>query len=460
MARTWLSIRVDLVEGAHAHDLWPRPGRILLARPGMTFRMLADAINTAFARWDHSHLHAFTLADGTRISVRTPWDEFDDDALDDTVTTLSRLRLGDRFVFEFDFGDSWMHLCTVGERKVDPYEVYGEPPDRPAPYFGWGDLPDQYGRRWDGDDGASPVPDPPDPLLSDLPDLHPGWGSQARTRMSAPPQPGADPVRATVVEGPWQLGDGLSPWGAAEPEPWSAETVARLRGAVARRDAASVVDLVARRDPLTVAHLAAPGLFLAVADGQHAARWLLDRLLPVLHVRGWLGDVDLAHEIGRVLGDEVDGLRPTPADLDELASALDGPTTFDDMVRLEIASGQLWSSDPEGMAGINEPDDFDDPDRFVMVAALGSGPGYGDMRDFIATVTDEALAARLEGAIRGKGAFRRFRDLLYADGFWWDVWSTFRDERRLARARWWLAEAGLRPATAFDEPTRETGPSS
>ena len=55
---------------------------------------------------------------------------------------------------------------------------------------------------------------------------------------------------------------------------------------------------------------------------------------------------------------------------------------------------------------------------------------------------------------------RRFRDLLYADGFWWDVWSTFRDERRLARARWWLAEAGLRPATAFDEPTRETGPSS
>lgn len=60
MARTWLSIRVDLVEGMHVQELWPRPGRILLARPGMTFRMLADAINVAFARWDRSHLHAFT----------------------------------------------------------------------------------------------------------------------------------------------------------------------------------------------------------------------------------------------------------------------------------------------------------------------------------------------------------------------------------------------------------------
>jgi len=28
-------------------------------------------------------------------------------------------------------------------------------PTRPAAIFGWGDLPDQYGRRWIGDDGES-----------------------------------------------------------------------------------------------------------------------------------------------------------------------------------------------------------------------------------------------------------------------------------------------------------------
>lgn len=183
MARTWLSIQVDLVSGMNIHALWPRPGRVLLVRPGMTFRLLADAINDAFARWDRSHLHVFSFADGARIGIRTPWD--DDEDLDDTQEKLTRLQLGERFAFEFDLGDSWMHLCTVAEEKVDPLEVYGATPDRPVPYFGWGDIPDQYGRRWDGDDGESPVPAPPDPPLSDLPDLHYTWGSRA-FRMDPP----------------------------------------------------------------------------------------------------------------------------------------------------------------------------------------------------------------------------------------------------------------------------------
>lgn len=56
----------------HAHGLWPRPGRILLARPGIPFRMVADAINDAFARWDRSHLHVFTLADAASHAP-PPW---------------------------------------------------------------------------------------------------------------------------------------------------------------------------------------------------------------------------------------------------------------------------------------------------------------------------------------------------------------------------------------------------
>jgi hypothetical protein len=29
-------------------------------------------------------------------------------------------------------------------------------PVGPLACWGWGDIPDQYGRRWDGDDGSSP----------------------------------------------------------------------------------------------------------------------------------------------------------------------------------------------------------------------------------------------------------------------------------------------------------------
>jgi hypothetical protein len=57
VARTWLSIRVDLIEG-HGEQYWPRPGRIFAAARSHTFKQLADAI----ARWDRSHLQEFTLA--------------------------------------------------------------------------------------------------------------------------------------------------------------------------------------------------------------------------------------------------------------------------------------------------------------------------------------------------------------------------------------------------------------
>jgi hypothetical protein len=58
----------------------------------------------------------------------------------------------------FDLGDGWAHLCTVGARRIDPVEVLGILPDSPLPYWGWGDIPDQYRRRWDHDDGESPPP--------------------------------------------------------------------------------------------------------------------------------------------------------------------------------------------------------------------------------------------------------------------------------------------------------------
>ena len=175
MARTWLSIRVDLVAG-HGERYWPRPGRIFAASRTHTFAQLAVAIDDAFARWDRAHLHAFNLADGTRLE--TPYDEWEDGppALDDRRTRLGRLHLGERFVYVFDFGDDWTHLCTVAVERIDPDKALGIVPNGPLPYWGWGDIPDQYRRLWDGDDGESDPPE--DPGLSDLPPLMPWWGSR------------------------------------------------------------------------------------------------------------------------------------------------------------------------------------------------------------------------------------------------------------------------------------------
>lgn len=98
----------------------------------------------------------------------------DDDrtVVDARRTKLSRLSLGDQFAYVFDFGDHWAHLCT-GHEHADPVECYGIVPPRPAAIFGWGELPDQYGRRWRDDDGEKRPP--PDPKRADLPPILPGW---------------------------------------------------------------------------------------------------------------------------------------------------------------------------------------------------------------------------------------------------------------------------------------------
>src|SRR5664280_3910723 len=121
MARTWLSITVELVEGRDEH-FWPRPGRIFAAARSHTFAQLARAIDDALARWDRSHLHQFELGDATRLT--TPFEGWDaTDQTDDRQTKLSRLQLGERFVYVFDLGDGWTHLCTVDTQRVDPLEA-------------------------------------------------------------------------------------------------------------------------------------------------------------------------------------------------------------------------------------------------------------------------------------------------------------------------------------------------
>jgi hypothetical protein len=160
MARTWLTIRVELLSGIYA-ECDPAPGRIFIVGPRHTFEQLARAINVGFARWDFSHLYDFELADGNIVGF--PDEDFgEDDVLDHATTKVfDRVKPGQRFGYRFDFGDEWIHECMVQTEKVDPVEAYGEVPIDPVPIFGWGTIPDQYGRITDGsDDETFSEPEP------------------------------------------------------------------------------------------------------------------------------------------------------------------------------------------------------------------------------------------------------------------------------------------------------------
>jgi hypothetical protein len=137
-------------------------------------------------------------------------------------------------------------------------------------------------------------------------------------------------------------------------------------------------------------------------------------------------------------------LQEVAVDLEQLADLIDGgPESAGG--RLDLANGEVW---PDSVFDDSDDldDDDEDPDRWLYVWPEGSRRAYRDMVDFIATRESRALAARLERALEGRGAFRRFKDALVDWPDDREDWFVFSEDRRRGRAREWLADAGYRPA--------------
>ncbi|MCI0634711.1 MAG: plasmid pRiA4b ORF-3 family protein [Actinobacteria bacterium] len=140
----WSVIRVELV-GGPSEDLDPPPGRDFLVSSGHSLMQFGVAIDYAFARWDLGHLHAFRMSDGLEYMLGGDEDR-SIPSTDSTRIGLLGLAQGATFEYVFDLGDEWVHRCEVLTVDVDPQEEFGDEPIAPVPLFGWGTIPDQYGR--------------------------------------------------------------------------------------------------------------------------------------------------------------------------------------------------------------------------------------------------------------------------------------------------------------------------
>jgi uncharacterized protein YciI len=192
-----------------------------------------------------------------------------------------------------------------------------------------------------------------------------------------------------------------------------------------------------------------------LAAGVSGAADIARRCIEELRERAWDGDDVLALELSAELGEKIDAtdggwppwpLEPVPVSLDDLAESLDGDPMGGSGV-IDLREGHVW---PPGIMDfdppeeLNEESDSYDPDRWLSYSPESRG-GYQDMVDFASTVDDERLRERMFRALDGRGAFRRFRDVLdEAHETYRFRWYLFRDECALGRAREWLAAEGYR----------------
>jgi uncharacterized protein UPF0158 len=231
----------------------------------------------------------------------------------------------------------------------------------------------------------------------------------------------------------------------------------QLRAAVAQRDGARLVELVRAEEVLDHAdalQIVGDGLVAALADKVDGATELASTCAARLRERGWPGDDELADQLEARLGTGATPmLRPLAVDLEYIAMVLEGDWSAGGG-RIDLRTGEVFPDFTfEHLVEIGkEPDEDEDPDRWLHVSVEGSRAGYSDMRKFIDILSDPRLIERLSDAIRGRGAFRRFKDVLSRCPEEFSRWHAFADERQRGRARAWLAGEGYCVAPKRPQP--------
>jgi hypothetical protein len=88
-----------------------------------------------------------------------------------------------------------------------------------------------------------------------------------------------------------------------------------------------------------------------------------------------------------------------------------------------------------------------DKDRYLQVPHAVPRDGFRDMERFVETVKDVGLHQALSVAVNGKGAFRRFKDVLHDYPQERERWFRFQADRVQQRVLEWLDSEDIEPLT-------------
>lgn len=135
------------------------------------------------------------------------------------------------------------------------------------------------------------------------------------------------------------------------------------------------------------------------------------------------------------------------ADLQEICTLFED-SSCEHRGYLDLKTGEIIQifddiMDPDEKEELDDKVDEGLGERYIAIPNSDSHADYQDMEDFIETVNEMNLKEKLIIAISGKGAFRRFKDVLTSYPKERDRWFKFKDEKVIERVNEWLEEEGI-----------------
>ena len=159
-------------------------------------------------------------------------------------------------------------------------------------------------------------------------------------------------------------------------------------------------------------------------------------------------------------------MKKLKVDINELAFTMEISDEFDNAIFFDTETGEVVSIPNELMSAVESDDDEalqdlpdwekdlieiaenivrDESGRYVDIPRKPSSEAYDLMVEFARSVTNSNLKEKLEIALDGKGAFRRFKNVIsdYPDEEM--RWFAFKDKRMHEEVIEWLNDLGIEP---------------
>ncbi len=155
-------------------------------------------------------------------------------------------------------------------------------------------------------------------------------------------------------------------------------------------------------------------------------------------------------------------LRKLKVDMEEILSSMIRPAESYDTPYLDDRTGEVYHHPAEGDA-LSEEDDPEgtlDREHHHELPRQEGGEGYRLMVEFAETVDERDIRGMLAAALDGKGAFRRFKDVVFRYPDLAERWDAHERLALLRAAIEWLHSLGIEPTYELRPRQRASTPPS